>query len=156
MSTSVVFSSMQPSFEDTFVTSIPADDVIGQQLSSQLDATQNFIQDMMHVFLHHLLFESLHSLSIILLLAERLRSSRVYEALVERGLREAHIHLGHSKKRGSKLSSDDQKLILLLVISFAFLATRLCYARRPWSHFLAIAVILSVSSLVYRSPTIVR
>lgn len=157
MSANVVFASAMPTtFEDTYVTTIPMmDAVIGQQFSRQLDATQNFIQSTVQTLLHHLFLESLHNLSIILLLAERLRSSRILGEFVEKTLCESQIHLATSRKE-SEFSNDDQMPILLLAISFAFLVTRLCYARRPFSWYLLIAMILFVCFLVPLSPIIIR
>jgi hypothetical protein len=156
MSANVVFASAIPTtFEDAYVTAIPMDDVIGQQFSRQLDSTQNFIQSTVQMLMQHLFFESLHNLSIILLLAERLRSSRILGEFVEKTLCESQIYLATSRKE-SEFSNDDQIPILLLAISFAFLVTRLCYVRQPFSWYLLISMILFVCFFVSLSPIILR
>jgi hypothetical protein len=169
MSANVVFTSAMPTtFEDTYVTAIPMDAVIGQQLSRQLDATQNFIRSTVQMLLHHEFLESLHNesllnLSIILLLVERLRSSSILGEFVQKTLCESQIHFATLWKE-CEFSEDDQILISFLAISFAFLVTRLCYARRPFSWYLLIAMIffvyfamiLLVCFFVSLSPIIIR
>ena len=116
--------------EYPYVTSAPMDDIIVQQLATWVDATQRSIQDLMVLFLHSpFSCDSLHRLSIVLLLFERIlrplreATSTAEASIVELGYHYSAVH-AHSTTTTSHSSSSHDHLGFLMAISFAFLLTR--------------------------------
>jgi hypothetical protein len=110
--------------EYPYVTSAPMDDIIVHQLASWMDSTQRHIQDLVSRFLHSpFSTNSLHRLSIIILLFERIsRSLRQATSTAEVSNLESRQHTIPIKDSTSVDAVDH--LGLLMAISFAFLFTR--------------------------------
>jgi hypothetical protein len=102
------------------------DEIIAQQLASWLDCTRDFVQAGVGLFLQcPFSFESLHRLSIILLLFERILRP-LGEAAFTTSAALLHTELQQESTPTIKESSSAHadQLGLLMAISFAFLLTR--------------------------------
>jgi hypothetical protein len=133
--TTVMFASTmpQPRTDDRdellHVTSAPMDVILAQKIASWFDCTQDYIKAGVGLFLQGpFSFESLHRLSIIVLLFERIlrpledAAFTTSAALLHAGLQQEMTPT--IKESSSSSSAHADQLGLLMTISFAFLLTR--------------------------------